>query len=102
MYPGTCRFRDLIIVSLKQLTKKFGVGYQGNATKKDSGSENVLDLPALSPKVVDLEENQLSDAIPVTDLPKIVSGNEHSSESYPLSEHPILHYNARSDPFAGL
>lgn len=56
MYPGTCRFRDLIIVSLKQLTKKFGMGYQGNATKKESGSENVLDLPALSPNIVVLEE----------------------------------------------
>jgi hypothetical protein len=33
------------------------MGYQGNATKKDSGSENVLGLPALSPNVVGLEEN---------------------------------------------
>jgi protein-ribulosamine 3-kinase len=41
MYPGAHRFRELIIVSLKQLTKKFDMGYQGNAIRKDSGSENV-------------------------------------------------------------
>jgi protein-ribulosamine 3-kinase len=56
MYPGTRRFRDLIIVTLKQLTKKFGMGYQGNATRKDCGSENILDPPAVSPDVIDLED----------------------------------------------
>lgn len=85
LFPATSRFRELLIVTLKQLTEKFADGYKGPAQQRGSVKPSHKEAPLLDQGSFTLSQGeQLPEVVP--GLSSETWGGFHSTSVAPSAD----------------